>query len=201
MSKNTTGAGRKPKYTKEVLLQHVSKYIAKYPNKNLTFASLSKETGIPSYVWRDNKDVRAFIEKANKSPILANTENFNLIIPSAESLVEANYNNKKALIRAIQDCLDVVTDLYTKVVDSTTGDKIKQQETRIQELEAMLQLKDKEIESLNKEIDNLYLDSENPLKRSEKGIKNNLIEINKFNEKSLSKDLADIEDEYEGLFD
>ena len=61
--------------------------------------------------------------------------------------------------------------------------------------------KERIIDSLNREIDSLYLDSENPIKRKEKGLKTNLIEINAENIKKLSKDISEIEAEFEGLFD
>lgn len=58
-----------------------------------------------------------------------------------------------------------------------------------------------EIKKLNNEIDCLYLDSRNALTRNQKGIKDNLISLQNVKQKSLSKNIADIEDEFSGIFD
>ncbi len=53
----------------------------------------------------------------------------------------------------------------------------------------------------NDEIDTLYLYSRDYVKRTKKGTKGNLIELNNSHLKLISKELNDIESEFKSLFD
>lgn len=198
----TKSTGRKAKYKIEILTAALQEYVSKNPNSKIVVTELAKATGIPRHIWKDNKDIKEIINQINQDSLVVNAEKMTLVLPSAEELVNTNYNNKAKLIKAIQNCLDTVRDMYNKTSDTINVDRLKEQyETKIKELEAIIELKDSEINNLNREIDMLYIESEDPLKRTQNGIKSNLIELNKSNIKSLSKDLEDIKTEYSGLFD
>ena len=71
----------------------------------------------------------------------------------------------------------------------------------IAELEAIITEKNRIIGKLSNEIDELFIHSGSELKRNRLGLRDNLIELSPKNIKSLSKDIKDIEAEYEGIFD
>ena len=96
----------------------------------------------------------------------------------------------------------MINDLYDYAnigFEATRREKKLNQ--RIAELEALNTRKDEMIKRLNNEIDELFIHSGSELKRNHLGIKDNLIELTPQNVKSLSKDIKDIETEFEGLFD
>ena len=195
-------AGRKPKYSNELLINKINEYVENNPFEKLTVANLVKETGIPRHIWRDNETVQELINSLNNTTCIPKNKNQGLSLPSAEDLVNRHYGNKNKLIQDVQSLLDLVSDLYDNATEGAKTKEIKQNyEHKIKELEETIKQKDNLINKLNTEIDQLYLDSENPIKRKELGLKDNLIQINPNNLKALSKDISDIEDEYSGLFD
>ena len=123
-------------------------------------------------------------------------------LPSADEIVSKHYGNKARLIENVQGLLDLVSDMYTDALKGADFKELeKNYQRQITEFNEVIVQKERIIDSLNREIDSLYLDSENPIKRKEKGLKTNLIEINAENIKKLSKDISEIEAEFEGLFD
>lgn len=199
---NENKAGRKPKYSNELLINKINEYVESNPFEKLTIANLVKATGIPRHIWRDNETIQELINSLNNTSCIPKTNNKGLSLPSAEDLVNKHYGNKNKLIQDIQSLLDLVSDLYENATEGAKAKEIKQSyEHKIKELEETIKQKDNLINKLNTEIDQLYLDSENPIKRKELGLKDNLIQINPNNLKALSKDISDIEDEYSGLFD
>lgn len=195
-------AGRKPKYDLDKLTIEIAKYREKYPHKKIKLSDLERETGIPRHIWRDNAKLLETVEEVNKVPIVANPDNMEMVLPSAEEIVEHNYPNKQGIISSVQDCLDIIQSLYEKALLGTNNEEIingyKQQ---IDELKAIIRLKDKEINNLQNRLDSLYIGSESPTKRKQNGLKENLIEINFNNKKELSKNPLDIQNEFKDLFD
>lgn len=123
-------------------------------------------------------------------------------LPTANDIVNKNYNNKAKLTQDVQDLLDIISDLYNDALKGQQTNEIERKyQEKISDLELIISKKDKTIAKLENEIDDLFLASENPLIRKELGLKDNLISINKNNIKNISKSIDDIEEEYEGLFD
>lgn len=194
--------GRKPKYTNEFLIKTLNTYFEKNPFDKIKLSKLERETGIPRHIWRDNKVIQELIHSLNNTSCIPARSERKFELPSADEIVSKYYGNKARLIENVQGLLDLVSDMYS---DALKGSEFKELEKNYQrqiaELNEIIAQKNRLIDNLNKEIDSLYLDSENPIKRKEKGLKTNLIEINAENIKKLSKDISEIEAEFEGLFD
>jgi len=194
-------AGRKPKYNDDLLLDELEKYLEKQPYIKIKLSELEKSTGIPYYIWRDNKKIRQVIKKMNENPAVQSRVKKDIVFPSAERLVEANYNNKKKLIESIQYFIDVLNDIYDKAIIGENFVKERDKlETVINNKNSEIKKLENKILKLENEIDILYIKSSNKEMRNEMGLKGNLIKFNK-NSKQLSKDLKDIEKEFSGLFD
>lgn len=194
--------GRKPKYTNEFLIKTLNTYFEKNPFDKIKLSKLERETGIPRHIWRDNEVIQELIQSLNNTSCIPTRSERQFELPSADEIVGKHYGNKARLIENIQGLLDLISDMYA---DALKGSEFKELERsyqrQIAELNETIAQKNRVIDNLNKEIDSLYLDSENPIKRKEKGLKTNLIEINSENIKKLSKDISEIEAEFEGLFD
>jgi hypothetical protein len=194
--------GRKPKYEFNYLVDTIKKYIAKHPNERIALTGLERSTGIPRHIWKDNKKIRAVIDEINNPPVFVSPEHLVFTFPNAQQLVESHYNNKQNLIRAIQDCFDTINDLYDKAVIGVNIEaREKELREEINELKVIIKQKEKEINVLNHEIDLLYLESESPTKRKNLGLKENLIELNLNKERSISKNISDLKEEFKNLFD
>lgn len=200
-----SNAGRKAKYPTKLLEDKLIEYTTENPNTKIKFSNLEKYTGIPYHVWRDNKDINDAINKINNPQLVVDTTNMKLELPSADDILEKNYPNKDKLLQAISDLLNLTSSLYEKAIIGEHFEQIKNKyEIEIKEIIAKYEKKLKEannqIDNLTKEIDTLYLDSRNSLTRKQKGLKDNMIELSKKRKKAVSKDLKDIEEEFDGLF-
>ena len=194
--------GRKPKYTNEFLIKTLNTYFEKNPFDKIKLSKLERETGIPRHIWRDNKVIQELIHSLNNTSCIPARSERKFELPSADEIVSKHYGNKARLIENVQGLLDLVSDMYTDALKGADFKELeKNYQRQITELNEVIVQKERIIDSLNREIDSLYLDSENPIKRKEKGLKTNLIEINAENIKKLSKDISEIEAEFEGLFD
>lgn len=188
MVEHKTKGGRPQKYTHEELRIILLEYVHDNPGEQITLSKLGRETKFPQYVWKNNKEIRKDIERLNNAPL----EVTSLLseysgIPSAEDLINHNYNNKKKLIDTIQNILDA----YQK----TFEDSLK-----LEELEKLLYSKEKEIDNLKEEVEfykNKYeemtIKSTSIRGRKENHLKENVLDIEKFKEKSETEDeLADL---------
>ena len=194
--------GRKPKYTNEFLIKTLNTYFEKNPFDKIKLSKLERETGIPRHIWRDNKVIQELIHSLNNTSCIPARSERKFELPSADEIVSKHYGNKARLIENVQGLLDLVSDMYTDALKGADFKELeKNYQRQITEFNEVIVQKERIIDSLNREIDSLYLDSENPIKRKEKGLKTNLIEINAENIKKLSKDISEIEAEFEGLFD
>lgn len=111
---------------------------------------LAKATDIPRHIWKDTKEIKAIIDQISSDSLAVNAEKITIILPSTEDLVNNNYNNRAKLIKAIQNCLDTVHDMYNKTIDVINIESIKNEyETKIKEIEAIIKLKDDETTNLN----------------------------------------------------
>lgn len=144
------GTGRKAKYKLETLTAAPQEYVSKNPNSKIVVTKLAKATDIPRHIWKDTKEIKAIIDQISSDSLAVNAEKITIILPSTEDLVNNNYNNRAKLIKAIQNCLDTVHDMYNKTIDVINIESIKNEyETKIKELEAIIKLKDDETTNLN----------------------------------------------------
>lgn len=201
-----SNAGRKPKFPTETLKEKLNLYISRNPNKTIKFSDLAKFTDIPYYVWRDNIEIKEIIHKLNNPKVILDTSNMKFELPSADEILEKNFPNKSKLLYAISDLLNLTSSLYEKAIlgehfkSIEDNYKIKLKEQKVF-YENELKKANNEIKKPNHEIDCLYIDSRNTLKRNREGLKDNMIEISSTRKKSISKNIHDIEKEFESLFD
>ena len=194
--------GRPPKHADSHLISLIEKYQLKHPEKKITLKDLERETGVSYNIWKQNKNIRFIINEINSPPIFTSDNGLRYTLPNAKQLVNTHYSNKTKLINAIHSSFEVINDLYDYANIGFQATKRENElKQRIVELESMITEKNRIIEKLNNEIDVLFIQSGSELKRNRLGIRSNLIELTPQNIKSLSKDIKDIEAEYEGLFD
>lgn len=199
-------AGRKNKFSIELLNEKLSEYVNNHPNIKIKFSNLEKFTGIPYHVWRDNIQIRQLIDSLNNPNQIIDTTGLKFELPTAKEIVDNNYPDRAKLEGAISDLLNLTSSLYDKAILGENFESIEQgYKVKIAEIEAthkiLLDKANAEIKKLTHEIDCLYLDSRNSLTRKQKGLKDNLITLENAKPKSLSKNIQDIEDEFSGLFD
>lgn len=170
------------------------------------FSNLEKFTGIPYHIWRDNIQIRDLIDSLNNPNQIIDTMGLKFELPTEKEIVDNNYPNRAKLEGSIADLLNLTSSLYDKALVGENFQAIeKGYEVKIAEIEGnykiLLYKANEEIKKLNHEIDCLYLDSRNVLTRNQKGIKDNLIGLENVKQKSCSKNIADIDEEFSGLFD
>lgn len=186
--------GRPKKYTDEFLIKRIEEYKEANPMEHdITISKISKATGIPYYIFRDNKPINVLIKSLNSTKTLTDSKKVQeVILPSAEDFVDEHYGNKKRLTQNVQALLDLVIQYQD------TAYKVKnffqfeaEHKAEVQELKLEIERLKKENESLNHEIDLLYINSESATKRREQGIVKNLISIDR-DDKKLSTNEDDL---------
>lgn len=200
-------AGRKPKYTDEFLIKCIEDYKEAHPfDQKITASKVSKETGVPYYIFRDNPTTKVLLKSLNSTTTLSETTRVKeLILPSANEIVATHYGNKKRLTKNIQELLDLVVEYQTDFDKVMNLSKIEAgYKEKIQELESENKRLKNKIESLENEIDLMYLESESTTKRREKGLIKNFISFEEANPKAFSKNVDDLGNEFnlfDGLYD
>ncbi|CUP57790.1 Uncharacterised protein [Turicibacter sanguinis] len=195
MSRTTENMGRPKKYSDEFLIQCIYDYQVAYPmDKNVTLSKLSKFTGIPYYIFRDNKPINLMIKSLSSDNTLKSKKAKDITLPSAKDFVEEHYENKKRLIQNVQLLLDLVVQ-YQMDMDNVENFNsiVSGYKAEIQELKLEIELLKREKESFERELDLIYLDSTSTPKRREKGIAKNLISIEDYNssDRRLSTNMDD----------
>lgn len=115
--------GRPKKYDEEVLKQALYKFIAEESPVKITYKMLVEHTGYPIQAWRFNENLKNEIkhinERIERISFLSNTnEIIDVVnIPSAEELVEVNYNNREKLIKVIDQLINVYQYAFRKSID------------------------------------------------------------------------------------
>lgn len=121
--------GRPRKYDEEVLKQILYKFIAEESPVKITYKMLAEHTGYPIQAWRFNENLKNEIKQINERieriSFLSNTnEIIDLVnIPSAEELVEVNYNNREKLIKVVDELINVYQYALSKSIDYSKLEK------------------------------------------------------------------------------
>lgn len=185
---------RTEKYSDNDLLNAINDYILKNPNKFLSYAALGRETGIPNHVYK--RRMKNFVEEYNEGLKLKAPEvNVNnIMLPSVDDVIAICKNNPKESRVLIETLLTQAEEnmkniSYKKKIENMEKEhklEVHQYETQIKELT-------NEVKNLEKTMSLLFIHSAYPDKRKEQGIKSNIIEFTKDNEKNYNDMLKDLE--------
>ncbi|MDR4887980.1 hypothetical protein RGU12_10510 [Fredinandcohnia sp. QZ13] len=195
MTEEKNKGGRPKKYTYEELREALLEYAHKRIGGQITLADLGRETKYPQYVWKNNKNIRKDIERLNKTPIeVVGLLKEQAFITSAEDLVNNNYNNKKRLINAVHQILNAYQSTFDKAL-------------KVEELEKNLYSKEKEIDNLKEEVEfykNKYKEmtvhSTTIKGREENGLKENVLDLEKYYQERRENQISETENELADLF-
>ncbi|MCB2362272.1 hypothetical protein [Clostridium estertheticum] len=109
--------GRPNLYSYDELKKHLLKYASEHIGGSITVAKLERYSNIPRHAWRYNKQIHEDIYELNKKPLIIDdikVETLNL--PSAEELVNQNYNDKKRLIKVVNDLLELYQYVKRQII-------------------------------------------------------------------------------------
>lgn len=175
--------GRPQIYTDKYLDEKLNEFIEKYPDRQIGYPDLEKETGVPKHIWKYRK--AEIVRSYNKNRKLKCPESSGrVVLPSADDVM-AKYGDKPELLKTY---IGRILELLA------TADSYKNEERTIQELEQKYQSKieeltlknrqqEKTIKQLNKTLGQMMLDSQYPDRRKTEGIKENVLEFSPENRK------------------
>jgi len=195
-------AGRPQKYSYEVLKENLVEYLKTNKSGKVNYTNLSKYSGIPYHIWRDNKEINNDITKANdfNVHILGISDEIN-ILPNICEIIENNYSNKDKLIAALRHYNNTFEELIKKCnsVEQLEVDNYKLK----QEINTLKVKKEQYIKELNskKESINKIAISYNSIKKCrEMKIKKDVLDNEARNSKSVSSNVNDLKAIYPELF-
>lgn len=175
--------GRPQIYTDEYLDEQLNEFIKKYPDKQISYPDLEKETGVPKHIWKYRK--AEIIRCYNKNRKIKSPESSGrIMLPSANDVM-AKYGDRPELLKTyIGRLLEVVAKADSYQNEERTIQELEQKyQSRIEELKAKNKQQEKIIKQLNQTLNHLMLDSQYPDRRKEFGIKENVLEFSVENEK------------------
>jgi hypothetical protein len=195
MVKPKNKGGRPTKYTYEELREALLEYAHEHIGGQIILADLGRETKFPQHAWKNNEDIRKDIERLNKTPIeVVGLMKEQAFIVSAEDLVINNYTNKKRLIDAVQQIINAYQSTFEKAL-------------KVEELEKSLYNKEKEVNNLKEEVifyKNKYkemtVQSTTIKGREENGIKENVLDLEKYYIERRENQKSETENELADLF-
>lgn len=193
--------GRPPKYPYEFLLKKLTEIALENKMGQLNNSMLSRKTGIPIHVWRDNKSIQEDIKRINSNNLTMSYISDNLVeLPNIVDLVEQNFKNKPQLIKHLRSYMDYVDTLYKKAAEY---DELLKKYNDLQERYSEAQDKVKILKSENaiykNEIKMLAVASTSLKQRNELGIPKNILSIDG-NKRKASATAKTIEEEFSDLF-
>ncbi len=196
---NKGGAPRK------ITFEDLKKALDEYARKNLgggfEISEIAEKTGIKRYYWyyKENAKIFEYIDKLKYSPLIFDRENEEFLdIPSAESIVDANYKNRNRLIAAVGNIIEMYQRSFEEALE---GKKALKQNKRLMNENEALNAKIRAMKAQVTYYKNLYqqvcIYSNSEIKREALGIKENVLEFRLKDAKcsfdSLVKDDVDIE--------
>lgn len=195
MSKvNKNKGGRKSIYETEQLIIELHNYARENVSGEITVTKLVKATNIPRHIWRYNDTVQKEIKRLNGATVFTefiNKDKFPEIC-SPEDLLNANYGNKKRLLKILTDLFEGYQYYFTEARKSKFyKKKLDDANNKIKELEYEIKKSKEEKEYYKNELNNALIDSISPLDSRETGVKSNLIQLSSdaINEDLLHLDL------------
>lgn len=182
--------GRPQIYTDEYLDEKLNEFIEKYPDRQISYPDLEKETGVPKHIWKYRK--AEIIRSYNKNRRLKCPEpSGRILLPSADDVM-AKYGDKPELLKTyIGRLLELLAKADSYKNEERTIQELEQKyQSQIEELAVKNKQQEKTIKQLNKTLGQMMLDSQYPDKRKEQGIKGNVLEFSPENSTKY-RDLLD----------
>jgi hypothetical protein len=182
-----THKGGRPKletHSYENLLKLLLDYRQNNPDIKVKLKDLERQTGVKAHIWRDNSKIREHIEEMNKIDLgldYVNLEQYRIAtLPSIEEIVEANYNNRSGLIKALQSYDDFMKKLYEIAFKKYNEEKCLQElKQELENARTENNLLRDEAEYYKSKYFELCVSSKSTKSRKDKGIKDNVIKLNK----------------------
>ncbi|MFT8315516.1 MAG: hypothetical protein ABF633_14890 [Clostridium sp.] len=193
---NKNKGGRKSIYDTEQLIIELHNYARENISGEITITKLVEVTNIPRHIWRYNKEVQQEIKRLNEATVFTefiNKDKFPEII-SPEDILNANYGNKKRLLKILTDLFEGYQYYFAEARKAKEYKrKLDDAHNKIKELEYEKRKVKEEIEYYKNELNNALIDSISPLDSRETGVKPNLIQLTPIiaNEDLLHPDLFD----------
>jgi hypothetical protein len=186
--------GRPNLYNYDDLKKYLLKYSTEHVGGTITVAKLVKYSNIPRHAWRYSKQIQQDIYELNKQPIIINNIKVETLnFPSAEDLVNQNYNDKKRLIKIVNDLLELYQYAFDKARSSEENlKKCDELNYENNELRKRITQLSATVEFYKEEIKRMSIDSMSSKERKEKNIKENVISVIK---------ISEIESTFKSLFD
>lgn len=183
--------GGRPKiYKTDDLKNILYRYVQEKNPVEVKISHLVKFSGIPIQAWRFNSEIRKEINIINKKfenmPLFISTEGVSelISIPSAEELINTNYKNKPKLIKIVSDLIERYQESFNESL------KIGELKKENEKLKKKLKYLELDVEFYKEEMKKMVVQSTSILERNDKGIKENVIDIQKYSEtKTTFKDL------------
>lgn len=182
--------GRPQIYTDEYLDEKLNEFIGKYPDRQIGYPELEKETGVPKHIWKYRK--AELVRSYNKNRRLKCPEPSGRIeLPSADDVM-AKYGDKPELLKTyIGRLLELLATADSYKNEERTIQELEQKyQSQIEELTVKNRQQEKTIKQLNKTLGQMMLDSQYPDRRKTEGIKENVLEFSPENRKKY-RDLLD----------
>jgi len=182
--------GRPQIYTDEYLDEKLNEFIEKYPDRQIGYPDLEKETGVPKHIWKYRK--AEIVRSYNKNRKLKCPEpSGRIVLPSADDVM-AKYGDKPELLKTyIGRILELLAKADSYKNEERTIQELEQKyQSQIEELTVKNRQQEKTIKQLNKTLGQMMLDSQYPDKRKAQGIKENVLEFSPENRKKY-RDLLD----------
>lgn len=167
--------GRPQIYTDTYLDEKLNEFITKYPDRQISYPDLEKETGVPRHIWKYRK--AEVVRSYNKSRKLKCPEpSGRSMLPSADDVM-ARYGDRPELLKTyIGRLLELVAEADRYKNEEKTIQELEQRyQSQIEELTVRSRQQEKTIEQLNKTLSMMMLDSQYPDRRREKGIRENVL--------------------------
>src|SRR5699024_4331059 len=191
---------RRPKdYSERHLKELLSKYRKKYQG-NISFSALEKETGISRKTWK--RRMGSVIEELNQIVTLQHSQigDVELPLPNIDLIFDKFSNDPRGLREAISHLNEVILKNYEENINlKETIDKMNKQEKKLNNKIASMENANYKLSNEVDSYEKVMVESMNPSIRRRRGIKDNLIKINKHNKESATS--LEIDKEFPELFD
>ncbi|MEY8643112.1 hypothetical protein [Staphylococcus arlettae] len=191
-------SGRPKNYNEKHLKELLSEYRKKY-HGTISLLALEKETGISRKTWK--RRMGDVIEELNQIVTLQYSQvgDMELPLPNIDLIFDKFSDDPRGLRDAFSHLNEVILKTYEENVN------LKERIEKMNKHEKKLNNKIESLEKLNNKLSNevtfyekTMVESMNPSIRRRKGIKDNLIKVNKHNKESAAS--LEIKNEFPELF-
>lgn len=164
-------------HKKEAMLHE---YIRKFPLEKITPTKLSKFfPEVPYHQWRDDQSIREKIDTINQAHSSFAISDLDISFPSVDEVMD-NINKPRIMRRQVSVLIDSLIKLSAIATEAYhLEDLQKNHKIELDRKEKKIRSLSKQVETLQGNIDRLYIDSESARIARNKGIKSNLLSIDK----------------------